>query len=514
MNVKLAISKAYLFYYPRDISEATVNFCKLQQQHKWLPGEGAVQTASPISTNTSPSSELLRSTGNNAPPTAPNPAATHFAPQQAANAPRPKAAVERLRRRRPSAPAGRLPTPDEQPGTPGSSFGQLPKNPPSRPQEERGSGRAGLRPARPRPSPPRPGPRRPAAALSPAAPGPGAPGLVVRVQGWGGAGAHDRPPTAPPCPEPAAPEKRPETPTRTAAGTRPAPPQKSRHRSAGPLEAAAGRAHHYPARTSASASPRHRPQAASAQAGKPPLATITNSPRWRTYQLLRALLSLRPACQSYCPGTTFLLGSRLSIGRCAELGLSLAVWRVPVTQVRDCNRVERLPFGQLTDGAGTSLFPPSRLSNKETSPWQAFPSPSRKSRFLLKINPFRPIQSWGVQTRQEATVGGVGASGGDLTIALPLTPRHWPALGVTPLRARCGRQTAWQQVGGARGGCAMWHPTEERREGLAKKGIGSAGRVVASCAKGGRIDAGSFHKRRLTFFLSFRAGARGTSNST
>lgn len=56
-------------------------------------------------------------------------------------------------------------------------------------------------------------------------------------------------------------------------------------------------------RTSARASPRHRPRAAYAQAGKPPLATITYAPRWRTYQRLRALLSLRPACQSYLPGT-------------------------------------------------------------------------------------------------------------------------------------------------------------------------------------------------------------------
>lgn len=94
----------------------------------------------------------------------------------------------------------------------------------------------------------------------------------------------------------------------------------------------------------------------------------------------------------------------------------------------------------------------------------------------------------------------MGASGGDLTIALPLTPRHWPARGVTPLRARCGRQTAWQQVGGARGGCAMWQPTEERRGGPAEKGIGLSGRVVVSRAKGCGVDARSFDERGFTFF--------------
>lgn len=127
----------------------------------------------------------------------------------------------------------------------------------------------------------------------------------------------------------------------------------------------------------------------------------------------------------------------------------------------------RLPVGQLTHGAAASRFPPSRLSNKETTPWQSFLSPNRKSRLLLKINHFRPIPSWDAHTQQKATAGGMDACGGDLSVAIPPTPRHWPAHRATPLRARRGRQTAWQQVSGARAAwrCSWMRKGEEREEG-------------------------------------------------
>lgn len=48
-----------------------------------------------------------------------------------------------------------------------------------------------------------------------------------------------------------------------------------------------------------------------------------------------------PTCQSPLPGTALLPCSRPPIGRCVELGLSLAVWPMSVTRLRDCDRVGR-----------------------------------------------------------------------------------------------------------------------------------------------------------------------------
>lgn len=151
-----------------------------------------MKTASPISTK--------RFTRFRAPPVYrgtmrrppfPSHATTRSALHQAANTPRPKAAVERPPYLRPSTAAGRLPTRDEAPRTPGRSFGAAAEGPNVTARgRKRVGGRAGLLPARPGPFPPRPGPRHPAAAPWSAAPGPGAPGSAVRVRGDA---AHDRP---------------------------------------------------------------------------------------------------------------------------------------------------------------------------------------------------------------------------------------------------------------------------------------------------------------------------------
>ncbi|XP_072722136.1 uncharacterized protein [Ciconia boyciana] len=237
---------------------------------------------------------------------------TRSAPHQAANTPRPNAAVEGPRRPRPSAAAGRLHTRDEAPRTPGRSSGASAEEPnvtATRRKRQR-AGKAPSSAAQAVPAAPRPATHRSRAAARRAWP------RRSRLSSAYARGRHTR--QAPAVPGPAAPEERLEPPAQRGAGARPAPPQKSRYRSAGPLEAAGGRAHHYPAHTSTSASPRHRSQAASAQAGKPPLATITDAPRWRTYQLLRALLSLRPPAHHTAPAPpsssarAFLLGGARS----------------------------------------------------------------------------------------------------------------------------------------------------------------------------------------------------------
>lgn len=219
-----------------------------------------MQTASPISAKHPVwSSSGVR--GNNAPPTIPNAAATRSTPHQAANAPPPKPSVERPRRLRPSTAASRLPTRGEAPRALGRSFGAAAEGPnvTATGRKEAAGGQGSLqrgpglpRRAQARGSPqPRRGPPRPS----------GRSGLCgARARGH----RTERSPATPPGPGPAAPEERPEPPARRGASARPAPPKTTRHRSAVPLAAAAGRAHRYPAHTSASASPRHRPQAASA----------------------------------------------------------------------------------------------------------------------------------------------------------------------------------------------------------------------------------------------------------
>ncbi|KAM7109971.1 uncharacterized protein J5F26_005773 isoform 1-T1 [Ciconia maguari] len=237
---------------------------------------------------------------------------TRSAPHQAANTPRPNAAVEGPRRPRPSAAAGRLHTRDEAPRTPGRSSGASAEEPnvTATGRKRQRAGKAPSSAAQAVPAAPRPATHRSRAAARRAWP------RRSRLSSAYARGRHTR--QAPAIPGPAAPEERLEPPAQRGADARPAPPQKSRYRSAGPLEAAGGRAHHYPAHTSASASPCHRSQAASAQAGKPPLATITDAPRWRTYQLLRALLSLCPPAHHTAPAPpsssarAFLLGGARS----------------------------------------------------------------------------------------------------------------------------------------------------------------------------------------------------------
>lgn len=145
-----------------------------------------MQTASPVPTTLQPvysSSGLPR---NKALVTIPSRTTTHSAPQQGANTPCSKAALERPRRPRPSVAAGRLPTRDEAPRTPGRTFGAAAEGR-NVTTTRRKRWRAGRVPFK----------RGPVLPLRSQAPGspqprrrPGVPGSMVRVRGGA---AHDKP---------------------------------------------------------------------------------------------------------------------------------------------------------------------------------------------------------------------------------------------------------------------------------------------------------------------------------
>lgn len=150
------MSKAYLFYYPRDNNEDRIKFFKLQQQNTGLPGEGVVQAVSPISTPLYPVYSYSGLPRNKALLTIPSRATTHSAPHQGANTARSKAALERPRRPGPSVAASQLPTRDEAPRVPRRTFGAAAEG--RNVTTTRRKGRQGSFQARPRPSPTRPGP--------------------------------------------------------------------------------------------------------------------------------------------------------------------------------------------------------------------------------------------------------------------------------------------------------------------------------------------------------------------